>query len=73
MCAEESGENGCWQHEMLDPSMLSERSAAAYFIWKSMQQNAVKCQTSDFGAYCYTQNSVKARGLWQWHGSKKEE
>lgn len=70
MCAEKSGENGCWQHETLDPSMLSERSAAAYFIWKSMQQNAVNCQTSDFGTYCYTQNSEKARGLWQKRGIK---
>lgn len=37
--------------------MLLGLSAAAYFIWKSMQQNAVNCQTSDFGSYCYTQNS----------------
>lgn len=33
------------------------RAAAAYFIWKSTQQNAVNCQTSDFGSYRYTQNS----------------
>lgn len=63
MCAEKSGENGCWQHEMLDLSMLSERSAAAYFIWKSILQNAVNCQTSDFGSYCCTQNSEKLRGF----------
>lgn len=63
MRVEKSGENGCWQHETLDPSTLSELSAAAYFIWKSMQQNAVNCQTSDFGSYCYTQNSEIPRVL----------
>lgn len=53
----ESAVSGCWQHETLDLSVLSGRSAAAHFIWKSMQQNAVNCQTSDFGSCCYTQNS----------------
>lgn len=70
MCVQKSGENGCWQHEMLDLSMLSERSAAAYFIWKSMQQNAVNCQTTDFGSYCYTQNSEKLRAFGRSMGAK---
>jgi len=61
---------GCWQHETLDPSMLSERSAAAYFIWKSMQQNAVNCQTSDFGSHCYTQNIEKPRGFGSGMGAR---
>ncbi len=70
MCVVKSGENGCWQHETLDPSTLSERSAAAYFIWKSMPQNAVNCQTSDFGSYCYAQNSEKPRRFGSGMGAK---
>lgn len=57
MCVAKSKEKGRWQQETLDPSALSDLRAAAHFIWKSMQQNAVNCQTSDFGSYCFAQNS----------------
>lgn len=53
--------------------MQSERSAAGYFIWKSMRQNAVNCQTSDFGSYCYTQNSEKTQGALAVAWEQREE
>lgn len=51
-----SGEAGCQPGPV--PAV---RAAAAYFIWKSTRQNAVNCQTSDFGSYRYTQNIENPR------------
>lgn len=75
MCVAKSKEKGCWQEERLDPSSLSDLRAAAHFIWKSMRLNAVNCQTSDFGSYCFTQKQWNPMGVWRWHwhGRKKRK
>lgn len=64
MCVcEESEESSCWQPKNPGP-IHAVRAAAAYFLWKSIPQNAVNSQTSDFGSYCYTQN-IENPSIWQ--------